>query len=145
MRTRQEIENSEIGRSGTTVYGTPKETLILEVLLDIRDTLTAEKEETKPEVDKCDEYCGDTLVNGKCSECGYKHAQQEQYDGGSCDCKRTEATPHEESKEVDVKELFCYHGFPNKTCACYEQFTAIEKLTENLRAMLETLTNALKK
>lgn len=39
MRTRKEIENSEIGRSGGTVIGTPKETLILEVLLDIRELL----------------------------------------------------------------------------------------------------------
>jgi hypothetical protein len=39
MRTRKEIEESEIGRMGSAVIGTPKETLILEVLLDIRDLL----------------------------------------------------------------------------------------------------------
>jgi len=40
MRTRGEIENSEVGRMGGAVFRTPKEELILEVLLDIRDLLT---------------------------------------------------------------------------------------------------------
>lgn len=38
MRTREEIENSGM-KSGNTFYGDPRDKLILEVLLDIRDLL----------------------------------------------------------------------------------------------------------
>lgn len=43
MRTREEIECSIIGTSGSVVFNTPKEQLILEVLLDIRDIINSKK------------------------------------------------------------------------------------------------------
>lgn len=46
MRTRNEIEESEVGRMGSTRIMTDPSQLILEVLLDIRDLLT--KKDTDP-------------------------------------------------------------------------------------------------
>lgn len=45
MRTREQIENSEVGSIGSIHVMTPKDELILEVLLDIRDLLKANIDE----------------------------------------------------------------------------------------------------